>query len=133
MSQHRRTAGGLPSDFSARLEARLRAADVERSRHATVRRWRWMGIVGLPLVGAACWAALPWTFGTGARSLIGFATYFTLMMAVAHRADSSFLAYLGIGVLPVLIDALLLIGVVSWLVWASRAAQRQSSPPEYES
>lgn len=92
-----------------------------------------MAVVGLPVVGAICWGVLPWTFGTGARSLIGFATYFTLMMAVAHRANSSFLSYLGIGVLPVLIDALLLVGVVSWLVWASRSAQRQSSSVEYES
>ena len=122
----------LPNDFAARLESRLRVADAERSRNAKVRRWRWMAVVVLPLVGAACWAALPWTFGNGARALIGFATYFTLMMAVAHRADSSFLSYLGIGVLPVVIDLLLLVGVVSWLVWASRSAPRPSAAADYE-
>lgn len=124
---------GLPTDFSSKLEERLRRADVERRRHSRVRRWRWMAVVGLPIVGAACWAALPWTFGAGARALIGFATYFTLMMAVAHRADSSFLSYLGIGALPAIIDGLLLVGVVSWLVWASRSGPRTASVTDFES
>jgi len=132
MGQHDSDGRGLPNDFSTRLEVRLRLADPERARHARVRRWRWMAVVGLPVVGALCWAALPWTFGTGARSLIGFATYFTLMMAVAHRANSSFLSYLGIGPLPALIDALLLIGVVSWLVWASRSGQREMKSMDYK-
>jgi len=113
-------ASGLSPDFDRRLEARLGLADAKRRRLSMVRRWRWTAFVFLPIVSAVCWAALPWTFGVGATALIGFVSYLTLILAVASRIDAGFLSYLGLEAVPVVIDVLLLMGVVSWLVWASR-------------
>ncbi len=110
------------------LEARLRRADEERRRRTWLRRWRWRAFVVFPLIGAVCWAALPWTFGTGVRALVSGMAYSTLLMSVAHQTDLGFMSYLGIGFMPVLIDALLFVGVVSWLIWASRAQETGSEP-----
>lgn len=112
---------GLSAGFDRRLQERLRGADAERHRHAAISRWRWTASVLVPLLSGICWAALPWTFGGGVRALIGVASYFTLMVAVADRFNSGFLSYLGVTDLPAVIDVVLLVGVVSWLVWASRS------------
>ncbi len=112
----------LPADFVSRIEKQLRDVEARRARSTAVRRWRWLGFVVVPVVAAACWAALPWTFGDGMRALIGFASYFTVLLAVANRANASVLSYLGLGVVPTVVDVLLLIGVVSWLAWASRSS-----------
>ncbi|HEV3312077.1 MAG TPA: hypothetical protein VG815_16325 [Chloroflexota bacterium] len=111
----------LSRDFERRLSGRLRLADSKRERISTVRRWRWTAFVAVPLISGVCWAALPWTFGPGVRAIIGFVGYFTLLLSVAGHIDSGYLTYLGLGLLPRFIDVLLLVGVVSWLVWASRA------------
>lgn len=84
-----------------------------------------MAFVLVPVAIALCWAALPWTFGIGARSLVGFIAYFSVLMGIANRADTDFLSYLGLGPVPVIVDVLLLIGVVSWLAWASRSSQKR--------
>jgi hypothetical protein len=112
--------GPLSVDFDRKLAAGLRAADGRRRRFSLVTRWRWTAFVVLPAVSAICWAALPWSFGIGARALIGAIGYLTLMVSLANRINGGFLSYLGLSFLPLLIDAALLIGVVSWLVLTSR-------------
>ncbi|HZT97865.1 MAG TPA: hypothetical protein VFB34_13610 [Chloroflexota bacterium] len=125
-----RAGGPASSDFVLRLQARLRDADEQRRRRARLRRWRWRVFAVFPVAGAVCWAVLPWTFADGVRAMIGFMTYFTLLLSVGHQADSSFMTYLGIGYVPALVDALLFIGVVSWLVWASRPQDSRSGRQE---
>lgn len=110
----------LSDDFSQRLEAGLRRADRRRSRGMALSRWRWRALIGLPLIVAGCWTAIPWTFGIGVRALIGFASYFTVVLSIAGRGDQAFLSYLGLDALPLVVNGLLLVGVVSWLSWASR-------------
>jgi len=98
-------------------------AEAKREQRRAIARHRWIALVLVPIVSAICWAALPWTFGMGARSLISFASYYAALLAVASRMDTVFLSYLGLSLLPAVIDGFLLVGVVSWLVWASRAPQ----------
>lgn len=112
---------GLSSAFDDRLRERLGLADSRRRRRATLRRWKWTGWVVVPLISAICWAVVPWTFEAGARALIGLVGYVTLLLSVANSMDRGYLAYLGLSTVPVLIDVVLLIGVVSWLMWASRS------------
>lgn len=131
-SQWVSNGSSLPADFAVRLESRLGEADVRRSRNAAMRRWRWTAFVFLPLMSAACWAAIPWTFGIGARALIGLTSYLTLALAVADRINNGYLAYLGLGLLPAVIDILLLIGVVSWLAWASRVRPVKAVGPTWD-
>jgi len=112
---------GLSPEFDQRLRERLVIADSRRRRRATLLRWRWTGMVLVPLACAVCWAILPLTFGEGVRALIGSVGYGTMLLAVAEQLNRQYLGYLGLSAVPVLIDALLLVGVVSWLTWASRA------------
>ena len=119
-----RSDEGLSPEFAQRLENGLQLAEGRRRRTQTLHRWRSAALIILPIVTAACWAALPWTFAIGLRSFIGFAGYLTLMLAIAGRVDATYLAFLGLGFLPMLIDILLFVGVVSWLIWASRLLAR---------
>ena len=96
---------------------------------ATARRWRWMALIFIPVASGICWAALPWTFGDGARALIGFVGYSTLILSVGGRFDAGFLGYLGIGFVPRVIDVFLFVGVVSWLILASRSTDSEPSRP----
>jgi hypothetical protein len=114
------SAATLSDDFDRRLKANLLAADGRQRRFSAVKRWRWTAFAVLPVISAVCWAALPWSFGIGARALIGSIGYVTLMLAVASRINSAYLGYLGISFLPVIIDVALLVGVVSWLILTSR-------------
>lgn len=115
---------GLPPDFATRIQERLRLADLERQRRAAAERRRHLGYVAGPFIFAACCAALPWTFLMGARALIAVVSFVTLLLAVGQRGDQVFLSYLGVSVAPAIIDALLLLGVVSWLAWASHSPAR---------
>lgn len=114
----------LSPDFAKQIESRLNQADLRRSRLYTLRRFLKVAELLLPAVLAVTVALLPWTFGEGMRALVGAAAYTTLVVSVADRASSGFLTYVGLGPLPVIVDILLLVGVVSWLSWAARPQQR---------
>jgi hypothetical protein len=115
------SGGGLSAQFDQRLHERLAIADARRQRHAALLRLRRRAIFGVPLVCAGCWALLPFTFGNGIRALTGFLGYVTMLLAMAHGLNGEYLSYLGLSPVPVVIDLLLLIGVVSWLMSASSA------------
>lgn len=117
------TRHGLSPNFDQELLARLGHVERKRQRVALVHRMRWPALITVPVFAAACWAALPWSFGIGARALIGTVGYYTLMLSIASRLSKGYLSYLGLGLLPVLIDLALMVGVVSWLVTSSRATE----------
>ena len=89
-------------------------------------RWRWTALVLFPLACAICWAALPFTFGDGVRALAGALGYLTMLLAVAQDISRDYLSYLGLGSAPFFVDVSLLVGVVSWLIWASHSEQRSA-------
>jgi hypothetical protein len=117
----------LSPDFMVRLEQRLRLAEKRRRRQAVLERWSRPTLFALPALFAACWLTLLWTFGTGVRVLIGLTSFLTLLLTIAQHSDAAFLTYLGVTALPAIIDVLLLVGVVSWLVWAARPSSNDIS------
>lgn len=121
-----RSRSTLSSGFDTRLYARLGQVEGRRRRVSLLRRMRWPALITIPILSAACWAALPWTFGIGARALIGLVGYYTLMLSIASRVDDSYLSYLHLSFLPILIDVSLLVGVVSWLVMSSRSVEQET-------
>jgi hypothetical protein len=108
------------SNISRRVLARLDQADVQRARHDSTRRWSIRAVVIAAPILAACVFVLPWTFGGGVCTLISAAGDFTDILAVANRVNGGFLGYLGLAVLPVIVDVMLLVGIASWLAWVSR-------------
>jgi len=111
---------GLSVEFDHRLLDRLELADGVRHRRAAIRRWQWLAFLSVPLIAALGWAVLPITFGDGVRAIIGLVGYITMLLAVAERFSRGYLGYLNLSPVPVLVDVLLLVGVVSWLIWAAR-------------
>jgi hypothetical protein len=110
---------GLSPDFDRRLLEGLRDARQSAALSSVAWQWLWRALIALPFLVALCWAVLPWTSGLGIRSLIGAGSYATLVLAMGASDDHSVLGYLGLSAAPAIIDALLLIGVCSWLSWAS--------------
>ena len=111
---------GLSPDFSRRIEERLTLADRSRHHRAVVRRWQGVAWLSVPVICAVCWAVLPVTFGDGVRSFIGALGYVTMLLSIAQDMSKEYLNYLGLWFTPPIVDVLLLIGVVSWLIWAAR-------------
>jgi hypothetical protein len=120
---------GLSADFSRRLEERLFIADRRRQQRAVIRRWRTTAWLALPAICAVCWAVLPVTFGNGIRALIGALGFITMLLSIAQVMSREYLAYLGLGMAPLIVDVLLLVGVASWLMWAARAEGQPVTDP----